>query len=142
MTQITDKKAGARKNGQSGDREKSCVKNAKLNAPSREAGFSYQRSAFGFPLSAIFGRSVLACFSTKATESHEGARRSRIAVVRTEVSDTIDDDHRGGRCFNRSIAWRGRGGFAADDLLGEAGRLQVNVDGSWVSISRRHSVVR
>jgi hypothetical protein len=43
---ITDRKIGARKNGLSGDREKSCVKNAELNAPSKVA-VSYQLSATG-----------------------------------------------------------------------------------------------
>jgi hypothetical protein len=52
VTQITDKKVGARKNGHSGDRGDSCVKNAKLNAPSKRAA-SEQLLAFGFWLLAL-----------------------------------------------------------------------------------------
>jgi hypothetical protein len=48
VTLVTDKQIGARKNDWSGDREKSCVKNAELNAPSREAGVSSQFWAFGY----------------------------------------------------------------------------------------------
>jgi hypothetical protein len=53
VTGVTDKELGARKNGWSGDRGKSCVKNAKLNAPSGKMLLGLQLSAVSHQLSAV-----------------------------------------------------------------------------------------